>query len=516
MTLVAKMAADVRSDDSDSELFKSTQDRTKHPSDSWLSLIGIPYDAHSQVGGDGFKTVERRSRKRRKSKGDSSHSEHEDSTTGYTTTNEAQEQQPIYVKAPKVVIITSDGTNLAKVSPVKIAKALNDICQNMVNKVNKVNNGIAVHCYTAALAAKLKRANTLGDWPVRVEFPVSETQCKGVISGIGHDITEDDLIQACKSDGVIGARRLKRKVDGKFIDSMSLCLTFNSKIMPSQICVGYEVYNVRPYVPPVIRCFKCQGLGHKANACKGKVKCVRCGGLHSFNDCPEKDSPKCCRCGEQHSAAYEGCRTIKTAKKVQVVKVTHNVPYAEAVKIVKETTYLAPRRPNKVGLIYNSESSQSQNFETSNSQGSEEISFARPEIPQVRKSTVIKEKVKMVDNSTQTKVSNGTQTDIQNRPITGCSIIDTDSVPVHQQIIYLVSAVLDIHKKTKNDKERDFALGQLLDKHNRALQQYKNQCNNDIALPKASGSRSERSSQGSSQEKMEISPNQSIDQSIKN
>lgn len=420
-----------------------------------------PYDAHSQVAREEFTVVEngRRARKRRKNKGDSSQSDHRDSTS-----NDENESQAQYVKAPKVVVITSDMANLAKISPVKIAKALNDISQNMVSKVNKTKNGIAVHCYTAALAAKLKKVTTLGPWSVKVEYPLSETQSKGVIYGIDQEISEDEIKQALKSEGVVDAKRLKRKVDGKLTDSLSICLTFNSKVLPQQICIGYEIYQIKPYVAPVIRCFKCQGLGHKANVCKGKTKCVRCGEMHSYDDCPVKTNPKCCRCGEQHSAAYEGCSTIKTAKKVQVVKAKNNIPYSEAVKIVKETTYLKP--------VYFDNPVASQNSVNHNSTEVEEHapSFVQPTVAKVNKTTVPKKYIQKADASTQTKVTIATQTETC---VHGDDVPGTSSVPLYKQIVYLVSAVLDIHKKTNNEKEKDSAIEQLLEKHTRAIEQYK-------------------------------------------
>ena len=82
----------------------------------------------------------------------------------------------------------------------------------MVQKVNKVRYGIAVHCYTAAQAAKLMKLDRLGDWPVTVEFPKSEIQSKGVITGIPMDVTDAEILQECKSLGVNFVRRFQRKV----------------------------------------------------------------------------------------------------------------------------------------------------------------------------------------------------------------------------------------------------------------------------------------------------------------
>jgi hypothetical protein len=184
--------------------------------------------------------------------------------------------------------------------------------------------------------------SSLGQWSVKVEYPKCEVQSKGVIGGIPTDVSEKEIQEACSSNGVQSVRRLKRKVEGKWEDSWSVCLTFSRKYLPPEICIGYEMYQVKPYVEKVVRCFKCQRLGHMTSTCKGKVRCVRCGGSHTFEQCTGSIEIKCCRCGENHSAAYEGCETIKHVKRINTIKAKQGVSYAEAAKVVKEATYVAP------------------------------------------------------------------------------------------------------------------------------------------------------------------------------
>ena len=69
-----------------------------------------------------------------------------------------------------------------------------------------------------------------------------------------------------------------------------------------------------------------------------KERCVRCGEPHTFEQCPQKDTPKCVNCGGAHSAAYGGCVAAKTATEVQKVKLEKKVTYAQAIKIVTENT----------------------------------------------------------------------------------------------------------------------------------------------------------------------------------
>ena len=50
-----------------------------------------------------------------------------------------------------MVIITSPDVKLARINPIKIAKALNNIGKDLIKNVSKNNQGgITVHCYNAA------------------------------------------------------------------------------------------------------------------------------------------------------------------------------------------------------------------------------------------------------------------------------------------------------------------------------------------------------------------------------
>ena len=94
-------------------------------------------------------------------------------------------------------------------------------------------------------------------------------------------------------------------------------------------------FQVRPYIPPPLRCFQCQKFGHVAAICRGKKRCGKCGGEdHEYGQCQEGVSVKCCNCGGSHSAAYKGCQAHKRAAEVQRVKVEEKLTYAEAIQKV--------------------------------------------------------------------------------------------------------------------------------------------------------------------------------------
>lgn len=92
---------------------------------------------------------------------------------------------------------------------------------------------------------------------------------------------------------------------------------------------------VRPYIPPPMRCFKCQRFGHIAAACKSKLRCAKYGGEHEYGKCERGVKIKCCNCGGEHSAAYKGCDAHKKAVQIQNVKVKEKLTYVEAIRKVK-------------------------------------------------------------------------------------------------------------------------------------------------------------------------------------
>lgn len=100
-----------------------------------------------------------------------------------------------------------------------------------------------------------------------------------------------------------------------------------------KVMVGYMSFNVREYIPPPLRCHKCQRYGHTAHVCKGKQRCGRCGGDHAYGEGGSNVTIKRCNCGGNHTAAYRGCEVWKKAVEVQKVKSNQKITYPEAVKI---------------------------------------------------------------------------------------------------------------------------------------------------------------------------------------
>ncbi|KAI2645876.1 Nucleic-acid-binding protein from transposon X-element [Labeo rohita] len=158
---------------------------------------------------------------------------------------------------------------------------------------------------------------------------------KGVISGIplGEKLVE--LRKVIKGGTVVSVKRLQANRNGEKLDSTSVLLGFKEQVLPERVMIGYMSFYVREYVPPPIRCNKCQRYGHIAKVCKGKQRCGKCGGEHEYGKCSDRDERKCRNCGGDHTAAYGGCPVRKRAVEVQQIRTARNLSYAEAVKSVE-------------------------------------------------------------------------------------------------------------------------------------------------------------------------------------
>jgi len=94
---------------------------------------------------------------------------------------------------------------------------------------------------------------------------------------------------------------------------------------------------------------KCNAFGHVIKHCRGKETCSKCSGAHSYESCPNKESPKCINCKGPHSAAYRGCPKYNAATQVVGIQFASKecISYAAVVKKLKVSTVKAPLGPSR-------------------------------------------------------------------------------------------------------------------------------------------------------------------------
>ena len=237
--------------------------------------------------------------------------------------------------AMKVVFVGINNKNVCRANPVKVVKQIHDLV-GKVGNITKERNELIVQCENETQLTKLLQMTELGGIEIKSKrydgISHGSSTLKGVIHKVDTQITNEEIEDLLKEQNVVQAKRFMKKKNGAWEPTPSVLLTFRGNDTPETVNFLYEVREVDVYRPPPPRCFKCQSFGHIMAHCKGKLRCVRCGGEHAFDDCPNKENPTCFRCGENHSAAFQGCKFFKEAKNIQKIKLEEKISYAQAAR----------------------------------------------------------------------------------------------------------------------------------------------------------------------------------------
>ncbi|GBL92310.1 hypothetical protein AVEN_54316-1, partial [Araneus ventricosus] len=186
-------------------------------------------------------------------------------------------------------------------------------------------------------AENIKKLEKIGNIEVTVTPHRTLNYSKGVISEseFQRDL-EEDLLDCLKDQKIISVRRITIKKNGQNFPTKHLILTFNTPVLPKSVKIAYINCNVKHYIPNPLRCFKCQRFGHTLTACRSKQNCARCSlPDHDSNNC-SSTTPKCYNCTGEHPAYFKSCPRYKHEKEIQTVKITKNISFPEARKIVND------------------------------------------------------------------------------------------------------------------------------------------------------------------------------------
>lgn len=243
--------------------------------------------------------------------------------------NVNQEKQP---QARFLVIQRVDGGDFFKTSPFGINKALNGLVGEL-KQIKKIRQGLLVETVSQAQSGKLQSVTKLLDFPVSVLCHTSLNISKGVV--YSRELlccTEEEILNELKSVGVTAVKRIKSRIRGQLQDTASHILTFNTPKLPNYIKAGYLNLSVRQYIPPPLRCFKCQKFGHTAVKCDQPQICICGKPLHEGKSCDSE--VLCVNCSGNHTARSRDCPTYKTEVAIQELKVKEKITYPEARKKV--------------------------------------------------------------------------------------------------------------------------------------------------------------------------------------
>lgn len=233
-----------------------------------------------------------------------------------------------------IIKLAQEGASFGDWNPIQLTKSISKEIGEVRSAKILRDGSLIIICKDGEQQGKAIKINKINGKKVHCSLMNDRKWVRGVITGIPVNVTAENIKGNVTNAKVSEARRLKTNRNGIRSDSLSVLVTFDEKRLPEKILIGYMCYEVRPYVPPPLRCFKCQRFGHVASVCKGKQTCGRCGGNHEYGKCAEGTKLKCCNCGGEHSSAYRGCEVSKRAEEVQRIKTTQGISYAEAARKV--------------------------------------------------------------------------------------------------------------------------------------------------------------------------------------
>ncbi len=273
----------------------------------------------------------RRKRKKERQQKNSVNTEGTDSEESLTPAARQKEEYRVNIK------LSQEGASFGEWNPIQLTKSIFKAIGEVKNAKVLRNGSLLIFCRDSVQQGKCIRMNKMDGKQVQCTIPEDRKPTRGVISGIPTAVSVDQIKDNVEGAKVLEARRLKTTRFGEKCDSLSVLIKFDEPRLPNKVYIGYMSYEVRPYIPPPLRCFKCQKYGHVAAVCKGKQRCGRCAGEHEYGKCEEGAKLKCCNCGGEHTSAYRGCEMSKKAAEVQRVKISQGISYAEAVRKIKTT-----------------------------------------------------------------------------------------------------------------------------------------------------------------------------------
>ncbi|KAH8037175.1 hypothetical protein HPB51_008857 [Rhipicephalus microplus] len=207
----------------------------------------------------------------------------------------------------------SNPLNLSKVSPktlllavahaAKIRSEKPDIKLRLDENQNVLTISTSSEQIAAALGQITKITVHATTYDITSYGIAPDNSCKGVVNGIGHEITPDDFLTEVEVPGyeVLTCRRLG--------NSGAMVLTFCGKRVPFFVNAYGQALRCYLYKRTIPHCRKCNKTGHCEDVCpqpSDTPKCRVCGDSLSPNN--HECRPSCMLCGGNHPTTAKPCQ----------------------------------------------------------------------------------------------------------------------------------------------------------------------------------------------------------------
>ena len=232
---------------------------------------------------------------------------------------------------PRFILIRSkDKTRPAsRLHPFLVGKVLQATVGNPEAKRQRTGE-LLVEVTSRRHSEALLKVRHIGEAEVEVIPHPFMNSCRGVIRDETlSQLSESELIQYLKGQGVSHVKRFKANRDGQEIVLPTMVLTFDLPKPPTRIFAGYLYVPVKTYIPYPLRCFQCQRYGHGKAKCRRAACCFRCGEEgHDGTSCMHV--AKCVNCQGPHPASSKDCPRWKEESAIQRIRAEQGISFPEA------------------------------------------------------------------------------------------------------------------------------------------------------------------------------------------
>lgn len=218
-------------------------------------------------------------------------------------------------------------------NPFVIGKTINKNAGKPL-EVRSIRSGTCylVKCESMEQANKLLKVTQLVDnTTVTVELHKELNTCRCVVfCKEAIEMTEAEILEELKPQGVVEVKRITKKVDGKVNPTPLTILTLEGTVVPEHLYLGETRVRTRAYFPSPLQCFNCFRFGHIGKTCKSNRRCSKCS-QELTNDEHACVSPRICiNCKDDHTALDKKCPVYKKEAEIIKIKVSKGISFHEA------------------------------------------------------------------------------------------------------------------------------------------------------------------------------------------
>lgn len=225
-------------------------------------------------------------------------------------------------------------------SPFFLKRVIDNAAGGEVKTARITRDGkILVHAKNQKQAQKISMLKLIENYNVTVKEDIKFKQTTGVI--FCPDLkysTDDEILEELHEQKAITIKRMfKKQTNGQSYETGLYFITFNTRNIPTELKVGYEVLEVREYIPEPMRCYRCLKFGHSQNYCKLEARmCGTCYKPEHIDKMKKEKctkNPRCANCGSnEHGSFNKECNMYRMEKEIAAIRIKMKISYGLARK----------------------------------------------------------------------------------------------------------------------------------------------------------------------------------------